>query len=125
VEGNCLDISFLLNNDKGNPVFTANTYLEPQWHSRPMPAGLYRSSCYIPGDLLNDDGYSILLYVAKNDTTAIYKHPDLINFRVNDSAERRASFFGKWPGAVRPFLKWETEKLLQDNSLSRQAANNS
>ena len=41
----------------------------------------------------------------------LYNHEDIVVFEVHDSAEGRGKWYGKWPGAVRPDLKWATERL--------------
>jgi lipopolysaccharide transport system ATP-binding protein len=59
--------------------------------------------------LLNDGAHSVLLLVVKNNNTVISSHPDLLSFEVREAVESREFWFGKWPGAVRPNLEWETE----------------
>ena len=50
-------------------------------------------------------------------TTAHYNTDDILVFDVQeDSSERRGAWFGKWIGAVRPNLKWETEFLGKEGS---------
>ncbi len=84
---------------------------EPAWHGRPFPAGLFRSVCHVPGGLLNDGVHRVLLLVVKEETEVVFSFEDAIVFDVSDSVERRGGWHGKWPGAVRPDLEWETERL--------------
>jgi homopolymeric O-antigen transport system ATP-binding protein len=106
-----LDLSFQLYNEHGVMVFNPATYLEQTWHGRARPKGLFRSTCFIPGDLMNDGEYKVNLIVASDQATAIYKHQELLAFTVLDAHEMRTSWHGQWPGAVRPNLKWRTELL--------------
>jgi lipopolysaccharide transport system ATP-binding protein len=106
-----LDLSFHLYNEQGIMVFNHNTYLEPVWHGRSRPKGLYRSTCYIPGDLMNDGEYRVNLVVTSDQARAIYKHGELLSFTVLDAPEMRNAWYGRWPGSVRPNLKWQTELL--------------
>ena len=106
-----LDVGFHLHNRLGVLIMYAATFREPNWHDRPLQRGLYRSKCYIPGDLLNDGNYSVQLSISRSSGTSIYKHPDLLEFEVLDSAELRGGFHAKWPGAVRLDVPWETEFL--------------
>ena len=39
----------------------------------------------------------------------VYQDSDFLFFTVRDSAELRDGWFGKWPGAVRPRLRWVSE----------------
>ncbi|HUJ10928.1 MAG TPA: ABC transporter ATP-binding protein [Verrucomicrobiae bacterium] len=109
-----LDLSFHLYNEQGIMVFNHNTYLEPTWHGRGRPKGLFRSTCFVPGDLMNDGEYKVSLVVTSDQATAIYKHPDLLAFTVLDATEMRNAWHGRWPGAVRPNLQWQTELLELD-----------
>jgi lipopolysaccharide transport system ATP-binding protein len=65
----------------------------------------------VPGDLLNDGMYRVLLLVVKDQGIVLYRHDDILIFNVADSVERRGEWHGKWTGAVRPMLEWETEYL--------------
>jgi lipopolysaccharide transport system ATP-binding protein len=55
--------------------------------------------------------HRVLLLIVKDQSTVIYSHNDVLTFNVNDAIERRGSWYGKWEGAVRPDLKWNTEFL--------------
>lgn len=104
-----LDLSFDLYNERGVTAFIHNTHLEQQWHGRPQPRGLFRSTCLVPGDLMNDGDYRIDLVITSEQTRAVYKHPELLTFTVLDAPEMRSGWHGPWPGAVRPNLQWRTE----------------
>jgi lipopolysaccharide transport system ATP-binding protein len=78
---------------------------------RPLSRGLYRSSCVIPGGLLNDGVHRIELQVVKDEGVIIYEHADLLSFDVVDSLTGRGAWYGEWPGAVRPQLDWSTESI--------------
>ena len=90
-------------------VFVVHTasWSEPKWNGRPRPAGLYRTSCGIPGRLLNADTYSVTLRIIRDEG-----HPDLILadtvvFEVDEDTDRDT--YHKWLGAVRPDLEWTTD----------------
>ena len=67
-----------------------------------LPAGLYRSSFEIPGDLLNDGVHRVDLNIRRNERQLVYRLDDVLVFDVLDVAEERMGFFGKSIGAVRP-----------------------
>jgi len=110
VPDTCLNLSLVLHNEEGVLVLNTGPVKEPVWHGRPFPAGLFRSVCRIPGDLLNDSPYRVTLYVIKDQSTAVFVYPDVLMFEVCDTAER-AGWYGKWPGVVRPDFGWTTEQL--------------
>jgi lipopolysaccharide transport system ATP-binding protein len=106
-----LNLSLHLYDHAGTTVFNTAPVHEPVWHGRQFPVGLFRSVCYIPGELLNDGLHRVLLLVVKDESVVIYSHKDVLAFEVNDAIERRGLWYGKWEGAVRPNLKWQTELL--------------
>jgi lipopolysaccharide transport system ATP-binding protein len=93
-------------------VFATVPLRDFTWHGRPFPAGLFRSICHVPGDLLNDGLHRVLLLVVKDETEVIFSLEDAIAFEVFDSVDRRGNWHGRWPGAVRPDLDWETTLLV-------------
>jgi lipopolysaccharide transport system ATP-binding protein len=110
-DGARLNLCLSVYNQEGSCVFTTTTVNEPAWHGRAFPAGLYRSVCQVPGALLNDGSYRVLLLVVQDLAHILYKHEDIVVFEVHDSAEGRGKWYGKWSGVVRPDLEWATERL--------------
>ncbi len=110
-----LDVSFHLYNEHGVPVFNSGTIHETVRKERPFPAGLFRSVCHIPPDLLNDGAHRVQLRIVENEAVVISRFDDILSFNVYDTQEMRGRWYGKWPGAVRPILKWDTE-LLKETS---------
>jgi len=108
----CLNPSLHIYNEQGLMVFNTAPVHEPVWHGRPFPAGLFRSLCYVPGDLLNDGTYRVELLVVKDQGVIIYAQDDALVFDVRDAVEMRGAWHGKWAGVVRPNLKWDTEHLV-------------
>ena len=109
-----LNLSLLVYTQHGILAFNTAPVNEPKWHGRPFPAGLFRSTCHIPGGLLNDDLYSVTLLIVKDQAHVIYAQENVLVFELIDNTNR--VWHGKWPGAVRPNLKWNTE-LVDANQL--------
>jgi lipopolysaccharide transport system ATP-binding protein len=124
-EGARLNLSVSLYNQEETCVFTTTTVNEPRWHGRAFPADLYRSVCHIPGNLLNDGTYRVVLLVVRDLAIVLYGHEDIVVFEVQDSTEGRGKWYGKWSGAVRPELNWSTERLSPRASASLSAASRS
>ena len=100
-------------------VFVVHTasWDEPTWNIRPRPAGLYRTTCRLPGKLLNADTYSVTLRIIRDEG-----HPDLIlaDAVVFDIAEdTNRDTYHKWLGAVRPDLEWTTELLPNSQQMAK------
>ena len=111
VPGAHLNLSVVIKTEEGYPIFNTGSGEELGWGGQPYPTGLFRSRFYIPADLLNDGSHRVHLYVVKDRSEVIYNTADILVFDVRDLSERRGAWFGKWIGAVRPNLKWETDFL--------------
>ena len=107
-----LHITLHLYTEQGVVAFTTGSSREPKWSGRPLPSGLYRSICYIPGNLLNSGGHRVLVLVVKDRSSVIYQKEDALSFDVADLTDRQGGWFGKEAGVVQPLLKWTTECLV-------------
>jgi lipopolysaccharide transport system ATP-binding protein len=110
----CLNLSLHIYNEHGVIVFNAVPIHDREWFGRPFPPGLFRSTCQIPGGLMNDGMYRVELLVVKNQTTVIYKYDDVLTFDIRDEGEEHVAWHGGWAGAVRPVLDWHTELVSSD-----------
>jgi lipopolysaccharide transport system ATP-binding protein len=108
VLGADLTLSVHLRNEQGVVLFNTGPV-----GGRPLDEGLYRSSCVVPGDLLNDGRHHVELQIIKDEGMILHSYPDLLVFDVIDSLVGRGAYYGEWPGAVRPLLEWHTE-LVRD-----------
>jgi lipopolysaccharide transport system ATP-binding protein len=81
--------------------------------SPPMPIcpGTYRSECFVPGDLLNEGLYVVDVGFVRDGTILLFRAEDLLTFEVHDVERVLGGWLGRIPGAVRPKLHWETEKV--------------
>ncbi len=106
-----LNLSLILFNDEGMPLFNTGPIGEPVWHGKPFPAGLFRSQCFVPGDLMNAGTHRVQLMVVEDQSSVIFRTDDILVFDIMDSTELRTGWYGKVIGAVRPLLTWSTELL--------------
>jgi lipopolysaccharide transport system ATP-binding protein len=114
-----LDLSIKLYNEQGILVFDVGRKVRPTWQETDISCGLLRDVCHIPGDLLNDGMYRVELIVSK-EQKAVYCHPDVLAFYVQDSNKHRGEWYGRWPGTIRPALEWYTE-IAAETSTAGQA----
>ena len=84
---------------------------DPEWSGQPMPAGLFRSTCYVPGDLLNVGRHRFNVLVIKDLSSVLYLHESAVTFEIFDLEERVLSQYHREPGVVKPDLKWKTEQV--------------
>jgi lipopolysaccharide transport system ATP-binding protein len=115
VPGAHLNLSLVLLNQLDQPAFNTTSLSDPLWHGGPFPRGLFRSHCYIPGDLLNDGTYRVQLHVIKDQSVGIFRYDDILSFDVEDAVDVPRLWYGKIPGAVRPTLVWRTELVQADD----------
>lgn len=109
-------INIYLLDKSGNAVLsTANTpaaNLEPEeWFDRAHPAGLFRATCTIPGNFLNDGLYYISIYVVTLGPLSVEAQAEqVVSFTVFDTGVMREPGAGRnWDGVVRVRLPWHTE----------------
>ena len=106
-----LHLTLHLYTDQDIIAFTTGSAPESPWTNRGMPAGLFRSTCYVPGELLNTGRHRFSVLVVKDRSTVIYQYRSVVSFDVVDLRERTGSWFGREPGVVNPYLKWTTEQM--------------
>ena len=115
VPGVAVNLSASVLSDEGAVLFNTVPIFEPEWHGRPFPIGLFRSTCIIPGDLLNDGRHTVRLLIVEDEAHVLTLIEDVLQFDVHeDETARAGGWHGKWPGAVRPRLEWRTEMLERD-----------
>jgi lipopolysaccharide transport system ATP-binding protein len=109
--GHILTPNFHLYDDAGACVFIAGD-TSPEWRRAPRPAGRYRSTAWIPGNLLAEGSFVVHAAVSTMDPLRVHAHErDTVAFQVVDSLDgdsARGDYAGPLPGAVRPMLTWAT-----------------
>ena len=82
-----------------------------EWYGTPAPVGLYRSTCVIPANFLNDGRYTVHVAVRTDVMQMEAWAGDVVSFSVHDTGEMRREFGGAWLGVVRPRLAWQTQAI--------------
>jgi lipopolysaccharide transport system ATP-binding protein len=85
--------------------------IHDDWFDRPHPVGLFRTTCTIPGNFLNEGRYSINAIILTDVSKIELFSREAISFTVHDSGTMRKEYFGHWLGVVRPKLAWQTHYL--------------
>ncbi|MCK4790849.1 MAG: ABC transporter ATP-binding protein, partial [Desulfobacteraceae bacterium] len=104
---------FHLYNQLGVLLFqTANLHDEVLAQMEYEP-GLYRCSCRIPGNFLNEGAYFVNAYLSRD-----FRHPPdvrkepAVSFRAYDSGAGQGGYAaGKWLGVIRPLLTWSDKRV--------------
>ena len=109
-EGARLVPSVHVHNDMGLNVFTSIDVSLPSWYNKPHPAGSFRATCWIPGNLLAEGRFTVRAAVSTHSPDVVHADvPEAVSFFVSDNmagGEARGSFARDFPGVVRPLLRW-------------------
>jgi lipopolysaccharide transport system ATP-binding protein len=97
---------FLVIDAHGTVVFDAG----PREAATPRAPGVYRDTCTVPADLMNDGTYRLEVEV-HDGTEVVVKPTEALSFVIADSSELREGWHGKWVGVVRPRFDWTTTKV--------------
>ena len=96
---------------ENNPVFSTFSNREPNYYGRPLPIASYRTSCLVPANLLNAQGYTVDITIFSTQFSDWHTMKDVLRFEVSDSPELRVDYFREYVGAVRPDIPWQTERV--------------
>jgi lipopolysaccharide transport system ATP-binding protein len=109
--GSVLYPHFTVHNELGIWLFVSIDP-DPEWRGRPRPSGRYVSTGWIPGNLLSEGTMIIGAAMRTEEPRIIHFHErGAVAFEVIESPERdtaRVDHPGRFPGVVRPLLKWQT-----------------
>jgi lipopolysaccharide transport system ATP-binding protein len=100
-----INLSVVLWSQTGECIFNVVT------EAQELNAGLHQGQCLIPGNLLNDNLYTVQLYIVKDRSVILHKHDDILSFEVEDVPRLHSGWYGKWIGAVRPQLDFSLRTL--------------
>jgi lipopolysaccharide transport system ATP-binding protein len=111
---------FGVHNEDGLLLFMAQD-VDPVWRRRPRPVGRYRSTGWIPGNLLAEGAFSVraaLITLEPEEQHAFVE--DAVSFRVVDCLTAADTARGDYalpvPGVLRPLLRWTTQELYSEES---------
>lgn len=114
--GSALGATVLLFNSDGIHVLSSLSNREPKWHGRAFPAGSFRSTCRIPGNVLPEGRFDVSVLVWANNYSITHREDYVVEFEVHESKTNRVDYFGGWAGVVRPLLDWKTEHLPESSN---------
>ncbi|MDQ0967601.1 lipopolysaccharide transport system ATP-binding protein [Flavobacterium sp. W4I14] len=103
-----------LYNESGLNIFDTHSTTS-KWYKQPHPIGKFKTIAWIPGNLLNQDRYTINVAIFNHTKHETHLHIDnIIAFEVIDTLREdittaRGSSTGEFPGLIRPLLIWTNE----------------
>jgi lipopolysaccharide transport system ATP-binding protein len=100
--------TLLLHTQEGELAFAATDHL---FQSETQPPGRYRTSCHLPGGLLNRRNYQVSVQCDIPGERYLLPAADYLTFLVSGVGNQASNFPEPWPGAVCPKLEWKVEAL--------------
>jgi lipopolysaccharide transport system ATP-binding protein len=94
-----LSIGFDLKTTRGEILFGSGNVIKCAHNATT------KVTCQIPGNLLNDDTYQILLYMHTKAMSLLFMKDEILSFEIKD-AKREEGYLGKVNGFIRPNLNW-------------------
>lgn len=73
--------------------------------------GNYKYVCHVPGKLLNNKVYNLMLYFVRNRSETLYLAEDILTFEVLDAVRGEGVYLGNYVGHVRPQLNWTINRV--------------
>lgn len=101
-------LTAILYDAENNCVFSSINNHEPAWYGKDMPAGTYTSSCYIPGNLLNEGWFHLSINLFGKAFSDATTASEVLRFEIHDAPSVRGDYFGEWSGVIRPQFNWQT-----------------
>lgn len=98
-------------NEDGINVFDSHS-VTSEWYSSPHPKGKFKTTAWIPGNLLSEGKITLNVAIFNHKTHHLHLHEkEVIAFEVSDFLYKgvnsaRGHSVGKFPGAIRPLLNW-------------------
>ncbi|WP_131535913.1 ABC transporter ATP-binding protein [Pedobacter nototheniae] len=86
-----------------------------KWYNEPHPIGRYKTIAWVPENFLNESKIIVSAAIFNHQKGQIYLHvKDAIAFEIidllrKDFVSARGQSIGKFPGLIRPLLKWTNE----------------
>lgn len=106
-----VNVSVHVHTQDGVCAFAVTSFKEEKWDGAPFPVGRFKSTCHIPGNLLNDARYRVSVMFVRDTSVALFQEAAVLEFEVEDASVGRGNWYGKWPGVIRPKFEWETQRL--------------
>jgi len=105
-------LELIVRANDGTPVFHSYSSESDENARRPCARGLVRSSCRIPGHLLNAGRYGIEMYLSDGRPSNEFGVVDAVSLVVHEMKERgNLTYYGQFIGYVHPKLTWRSQLI--------------
>lgn len=104
-EKNKLHVTFVLNNEVGEALFTFSHITS----GVKLKQGLNKIKCKLPKGFVNIGTYYLNFYVIENAKTTLFVEKDIMVFNIQEGQRSIGSWMGKEPGFIKPIFDWSIE----------------
>ncbi len=104
-EKNKLHVTFVLNNELGESLFTFSHISL----GIVLKKGLNKIKCKLPKGFLNIGTYYLNFYVIENANSTLFVEKDIMVFNIQEGQRSIGSWMGKEPGFIKPIFDWSIE----------------
>jgi|KBSSwiS6_1023812.scaffolds.fasta_scaffold07714_2 lipopolysaccharide transport system ATP-binding protein len=106
----------------GSPAFETFSLGEHRWDGVARPAGLFRSVCCVPANLMNQGEYRIRVVFLDPDAVTLFDLHDGAVLTVHNRGDAKMPWFGRFIGHLHPRLAWSTELIHRGHPVDRVSA---
>lgn len=100
--------------DLGNNLVLSSLDIDPEWHAKPRPSGIYETTVVFPGNLFNEGVFQAGIAIATMDPYRCHTYAhNAVGFSLFDTMDgnsTRGQFRGEINGYLRPKLHWSTSR---------------
>lgn len=94
-------LTYVLNNEQGEPLFTISHY-----EQFGLQSGSNTLKCSFPAKYFQSGNYYLSLYIIEDRLRSDFIEPDIFTFIVEDAPREMGDWTGREPGYIRPTFKW-------------------
>ncbi|MDQ3917751.1 MAG: ABC transporter ATP-binding protein [Acidobacteriota bacterium] len=108
-QGAAAGFSLMLFDADGASVLSSLSNTERNFYGKRLKCGKYKSTCRLPGNLLNSGKFSFSIAGFSANWTDSFVAEHVLSFQAVDDGLLRGDYYGGYGGPIRPKLLWETE----------------
>jgi hypothetical protein len=109
-DNTCLGTTLVLYDAGGTCIMGSLSNRDPEWHDRPRPKGLYRSTCRVPANFFPDGQLRLSFLVWGERYLWSHVEDDALCVSIHETEGAvRGDYTGGMSGVVRPLFPWKTE----------------
>ncbi len=101
-------LTVILYDEEGNCILSSLNNLESNFYGKVMQPGDYKSTCRIPGNLLNNGRINVSINLFGRGYSDFATAQHALKMEIRDAGTIRGDYEGIFGGAIRPLLAWNT-----------------